>query len=47
MTALSQAIAAKNVAERDYETARAEYENNKFPYKKVSVRMTAILIYAE
>ena len=47
MAALSQALAAKTAGERDYEVARREYENNKSPYNKVSVRMTAILIYAE
>ena len=47
MAELRRALAAKNVAERDYEAAQAEYENNKSPYKKVSVRMTAILINAE
>ena len=46
-TALSQALTAKNVGERDYELARQEYQKNKFPYKKVPVRMTAILINAE
>ena len=38
--------AAYNVGERDYNEARAEYEINKFPYKKVAVRITAILINA-
>ena len=47
MTALNQALAAKNVVERDYEDARRQYEKNKFPYKKMPVRMTAILINAE
>lgn len=47
MTALMTATAAKNVADRDYEIARQEYEKNKFPYKKMPVRMTAILIKAE
>ena len=47
MAALSQATTAKTVAERDYEEARRQYEINKFPYNRVSVRMTAILIYAE
>ena len=47
MSALNQALAAKNVAERDYETAWDQYEKNKFPYKKMPVRMTAILINAE
>ena len=39
--------AAYNVGERDYDEARAEYEKNKFPYKRVAVRMTAILINAK
>ena len=39
--------AAYNVGERDYNEARAEYEKNKFPYKRVAVRMTAILINAK
>ena len=46
MTALSQALAALNVAERDYQAAQQQYESNKFPYKRVPVRMTAILINA-
>ena len=47
MDALSQATAAKTLAERDYEAARQNYEQNKFPYEKVAVRITAILINAE
>ncbi|MBR1747812.1 MAG: hypothetical protein IJ735_06360 [Clostridia bacterium] len=47
MNELSQATAFKNLAERDYETSRQKYEKNKFPYKKVSVRVTAILINAK
>ena len=47
MNELSQATAAKTLGERDYETARQNYEKNKFPYKKVAVRITAILINAE
>lgn len=47
MNALSQATEAKVLAERDYEAARQNYEKNKFPYKKVAVRITAILINAK
>lgn len=47
MDELSQATAAKTLGERDYETARQNYEKNKFPYKKVAVRITAILINAK
>ena len=47
MNALSQATEAKTLAERDYEVARQNYEKNKFPYKKVAVRITAILINAK
>ena len=47
MDELSQATNAKVVAERDYEAARQDYEKNKFPYKKVAVRITAILINAK
>lgn len=39
--------AAYVVGERDYNEARAEYDKNRFPYKKVAVRMTAILINAK
>ena len=47
MNALNQATEIKTIAERDYETARQNYEKNKFPYKKVAVRITAILINAK
>ena len=39
--------AAYIVGERDYNVASQEYEKNKFPYKKVAVRITAILINAK
>lgn len=47
MNALSLATERKTLAERDYDEARQEYEKNKYPYKKVAIRMTAILINAK
>ena len=44
MNALSEATADKNVGEKDFEEAQATYEKTKFPYEKVEVRITAILI---
>lgn len=39
--------AAYIVGERDYDVARQDYEKNKFPYGRVAVRITAILINAK
>ncbi len=47
MNALTEATSAKTLGERDLEEARQKYEKNKFPYKQVPVRMTAILINAK
>ena len=47
MNALSSATADKNLADRDLEAARQKYEREKFPYKAMPVRITAILINAE
>ena len=47
MNALNQANEEKEIADRDYSEAQREYEKNKFPYGKMSIRMTAILINAE
>ena len=47
MKALSEATAAKNLGERDFGEAQKKYERNKFPYKAVPIRITAILINAE
>ena len=47
MNALSEATAEKNLGERDYQEAQDYYAKNKFPYGKMSVRITAILINAK
>ena len=47
MRALTNASEDAAIAERDYETAQSKYEREKFPYQKMPVRITAILINAK
>ena len=47
MYALTSANTALSVAERDYQAAQSNYERERFPYQRVPIRITAILINAE
>ena len=47
MTALTTASSLYAVAERDLEAAKSNYERERFPYQKVPIRITSILINAE
>ena len=47
MNALTSANATLAVAERDYQAAKSNYERERFPYQRVPIRITAILINAE
>ena len=47
MYALTSANATLAVAERDYQAAQSNYERERFPYQRVPIRITAILINAE
>lgn len=47
MAALRLASSDMSTAEREYEAAQSKYERERFPYQRVPIRVTSILINAE